>query len=163
VRWIGFSGLPLKIFPSILDRTQVDVVLSYCHYHLQDNTLAGLIPYLKTKGVGIGNAAVTGMGLLTPQGPQPWHLASPEIKAACAQAAAYCAAQGVNIVQLAIQYALANRDIATTIVGSADPREMENNAAWADQPPDPALLAAVERILAPVHNQTWPSGREENN
>jgi hypothetical protein len=27
---------------------------------------------------------------------------------------------------------------------------------------DPALLAEVQAIVAPVHNQMWPSGRAEN-
>lgn len=43
----------------------VDVVLTYCHYSLNDLTLEGLIPYLKSKGVGIVNAGVLSMGLLT--------------------------------------------------------------------------------------------------
>jgi hypothetical protein len=30
-------------------------------------------------------------------------------------------------------------------------------------PLDTVLLADVQKILAPVHNLTWPSGRKENN
>src|SRR5581483_5729477 len=131
-RFIGISGLPLKIFRYVLERAPLDVILSYCHYNLQNSALADLIPFLKSKGVGILNAAPTAMGLLTKQGPQPWHLAQPEIKRACAQAAAYCTARGANIVQLAIQFAIANPDIASTIVGSADPREIETDIEWAE-------------------------------
>ena len=43
----------------------MDAVLSYCHYSLNDSTLTDLIPYLKRKGVGIINASVLSMGLLT--------------------------------------------------------------------------------------------------
>ena len=43
----------------------VDVVLTYCHYSLNDTTLEDLVPYLKSKGVGIVNAGVLSMGLLT--------------------------------------------------------------------------------------------------
>lgn len=43
----------------------VDVVLSYCHYSLNDTSLTDLIPYLKQKGVGIVNAGILSMGLLT--------------------------------------------------------------------------------------------------
>jgi L-galactose dehydrogenase len=163
VRFIGISGLPLKIYPAVLDRAPLDVIISYCHYNLQDNTLARLIPYLQSKGVGIINAAPTGMGLLTRQGPPAWHLASPEIKAACAQAVHYCESRGVNIVQLAIQYALANPVITTTLVGSVKPEEIEQDIAWANTPLDTELLQGVERILAPVHDQTWASGLPENN
>ena len=45
----------------------VDVVLSYCHHTLFDRTLEGLLPYLQGKGVGIINASVLSMGLLTPK------------------------------------------------------------------------------------------------
>lgn len=45
----------------------VDTVLSYCHYSLNDQTLADMVPYLKEKGVGIINASALSMGLLTDQ------------------------------------------------------------------------------------------------
>lgn len=163
VRFIGVSGLPLKIYKYVLDRTPLDFILSYCHYGVLDNALEDLIPYLQAKEVGIINASSTSMGLITPHGPPPWHPASPEIKAVCAQAVAYCHAEGINPVQLTLQYALANPAIATTVVGSADPREIEKDVAWVDEPVDSIALGAVERILGPVHNQTWASGLPENN
>jgi L-galactose dehydrogenase len=46
-RFVGITGLPLKAFPSILDRVDfgtVDTILSFCHYELNDNSLADLIP-----------------------------------------------------------------------------------------------------------------------
>ncbi|KAK9909287.1 hypothetical protein WJX75_000053 [Coccomyxa subellipsoidea] len=42
VRFIGITGLPLKIFQTVLDRVEpgvIDVVLSYCHYCLSDTSL----------------------------------------------------------------------------------------------------------------------------
>ena len=45
----------------------VDTVLSYCHYSLNDMTLASLLPYLEEKSVGVINASILSMGLLTPQ------------------------------------------------------------------------------------------------
>ena len=45
----------------------MDAVLSYCHYCLNDSSLDGLIPYLEGKGVGIINASLLSMGLLTEQ------------------------------------------------------------------------------------------------
>lgn len=41
-------------------------------------------------GVGVINAAATGMGLLSNKGPQPWHPASDDIKALCRRASDYC-------------------------------------------------------------------------
>jgi len=86
-----------------------------------------------------------------------------EVKAACAQAAAYCRAQGVDIARLAIQFSVANPDIPTTLVGTANPANLEKNARWIEEPMDLSLLAEVQAILAPIHNRTWPTGRPENN
>ena len=53
VRYIGFSGYPMKIFPFIIDQIDVDVVLSYNNYHLQNTRFAEHFDYLKATGVGI--------------------------------------------------------------------------------------------------------------
>ena len=45
----------------------VEVVLSYCHCCLVDRSLLELLPYLHGKGVGVINASVLSMGLLTKQ------------------------------------------------------------------------------------------------
>jgi len=50
-RFVGITGYPLKIFDTILSSTEVDTILSYNHYSLNDTTLAGLLPWLREKGV----------------------------------------------------------------------------------------------------------------
>ena len=40
VRFIGISGYPMKIFKYVLERTTLDVVLSYNQYTLQNTRLA---------------------------------------------------------------------------------------------------------------------------
>lgn len=163
VRFIGISGLPLAIFPKVIERTEVDTALSYCHYTLFDTTFDTLFSYLQSKGVGVINAAPLSMGLLTDSGIPDWHPASPELREACAQAARHCRERGADISELALQFALANPDIATTLVGMADVATVERNVACVGNAPDPELLAEVRAILEPVRNQTWPSGRPENN
>ena len=163
VRWIGITGYPLRIFRDVLAREQVDSILSYCHYSLNDTSLESLIPFLKEKGVGIISASPLSMGLLTERGPAAWHPAPPELKEASARAAAFCREHGGDIAQLALQFSLSNPDIATTLVGTASPLNLEKNLAWMESPPDPDLLAGVQKILAPVHNLAWPSGLPENN
>src|SRR2546425_4223098 len=44
VRFIGISGYPMKIFKYVLERTPLDVVLSYNQYTLQNARLADIIP-----------------------------------------------------------------------------------------------------------------------
>ena len=48
VRFIGFSGYPMKIFRFILDQTDVDCVLSYNQYTLQNTRFADeIVPLLE--------------------------------------------------------------------------------------------------------------------
>jgi L-galactose dehydrogenase len=162
VRFIGVTGYPLNIFRTVLDASEVDTILSYCHYALNDTTLASLLPYLKKKGVGIINAAPLSMGLLSHGGPQPWHPASREMKETCARAVKFCEQRGVEIERLAIQFAVANPDIATTVVGTASADQIKRNIEWANSRPDEAMIAEVREILKPIQDQTWPTGRPEN-
>jgi L-galactose dehydrogenase len=163
VRFSGITGLPLKIFPTVLDRAEADTILSYCHYTLCDTSLEILLPYLEAKRVGIINAAPLAMGLLTEEGPPSWHPAPPEMRAACAQAATTCRRQGTDIARLALQFAVAKPQIATTLVGMASEAQVRQNVACIAEPPETPLLTEVQAILAPIRNQTWPSGRPENN
>jgi L-galactose dehydrogenase len=162
-RFVGVTGLPLKVYRYVLERTDLDAMLSYCHYSLNDSALLDLIPYLKEREVGIINASPLSMRLLSDQGPPAWHPASEELKRRCAEAAAFCREHGTSIAQLAVQFSVANADIATTIVGTASPDHIEENVHWAEMAIDWGLLDQVLQILAPVHNETWPSGRPENN
>src|SRR3954469_2896559 len=65
VLFVGVSGYPMKMFRYVLDRTNLDVILSYNHYTLQNTMLADLVPYLKAKNVGVMNAAPFSARLLT--------------------------------------------------------------------------------------------------
>ncbi|MBV9998508.1 MAG: aldo/keto reductase [Verrucomicrobia bacterium] len=164
-RFVGITGLPLKIFPSILDRVEpgtVDTILSFCHYELNDDSLTDLIPYLKEKGVGIINASPTGMGLLTPQGPPAWHPASKAIVEGCRKTVEWCRAKGIDIIKLAVQYSCSHPDIATTLVGTAQPDAIRANIAYVDEPMDNGLLAEVLEVLKPIHRFNFTRGRPEH-
>jgi L-galactose dehydrogenase len=163
VRFIGVSGYPMAIFRYVLDRTDLDVILSYNHYTLQNTMLADLVPYLKSKGVGIMNAAPFSARLLTNSPLPPWHKATDEVRAVCRRAAEHCASRGVDIAQLALQFSMANEDMATCVVGSANPENVRKWTEWADSPLDRQLLDEVLAILRPIHNWFYVEGRPENN
>lgn len=163
VRFIGVSGYPMKMFRYILDRAELDVILSYNHYTLQNAMLADLAPYLKQKGVGIMNAAPFSARLLTNAPLPPWHKATAEVRAVCRRAADHCATRGVDIAQLALQFSIAHPDMATCITGSASPERVREWARWAEQPLDQELLREVLDILRPIHNWFYVEGRPENN
>jgi aryl-alcohol dehydrogenase-like predicted oxidoreductase len=164
VRYIGFSGYPMKIFRFILDQTDVDCVLSYNQYTLQNTRFADeVVPYLKDKGVGVMNAGPFSARLLTNAPLPPWLKEPEDVKAAARKAAEHCAAKGVDIAKLALQFCLANPDITTTVSGSANPNNIRNWAKWAAEPLDEQLLREVQDIFASVKNIGHREGLPENN
>jgi L-galactose dehydrogenase len=163
VRWVGISGYPMSIFRYVLERTSLDVILSYNHYTLQNTMLADLVPYLKSKNVGIMNAAPFSARLLTNAPLPAWHKATPQVRAVCKQAAEHCRSKGVNIAQLALQFSIRHPDMATCVTGSADPGRVAQWVEWASKPLDEELLREVQAILEPIHNWFYVEGRPENN
>ena len=163
VRFVGISCLPVRLYEYVMDRAPVDQIQSYCHYCLNDTALADLLPYLRAKNVGIFNSAPLGMRLLSNEGPPAWHPAPAALRAKCAEAAELCRARGSDIGKLALQFALANPEIHTHVVGTASPARVLQNIADAEAPLDQSLLGDVLAILKLVHNLTWASGRPENN
>ena len=164
VRFIGFSGYPQKIFRFICDQADVDCVLNYNQYTLQNTRFADeTIPYLQSKGIGVMHAGPFSARLLT-DAPLPAWLKEPEeVKVAAREAAAVCHERGSSIAKLALQFAVANPAIATTIAGSANPENIRNWAKWIAEPLDEELLAAVQAIFAPVKNIGHAEGLAENN
>lgn len=161
-RFVGITGLPLHCLTYVAERCEVDTILSYCHYELNDTALADLVPWFAQGQIGIINASPLGMGLLSRRGTPPWHPAPQRVKDLCTQAARLCEQRGTPIEKLAIQFSFRHPGIATTLVGSASPQNMQRNIAWSEEPIDEALLRDVQALLQPIHNVTWPSGRPEN-
>jgi L-galactose dehydrogenase len=162
---IGITGLPLKIFPDVLDRTApgiVETILSFCRYELNDTALDSLVPYLRGKKVGIINASPTGMGLLTPRGIPSWHPAPPAMIAGARRAVEYCQSVGADIVKLALQFCVAHPTFATTLVGTANSEVIRQNVAHVETPIDFELMAKVLELLRPIHNHNFTRGRPEN-
>ena len=161
IRFFGVSGLPLSIFENVLNQTELDVILSYCHYSLNDTSLLSLVPLLQEKQTGLINASPLSMGLLSSRPVADWHPASEEIRLVCKQAADYCEENGTDLSKLAIQYSIQNETIPTTLVSTASVENIKKNIKWTNEPIDEELLNNVFAILRPIHNKTWPSGNVE--
>ncbi len=158
-RFVGMSGLPLGLLRQAIERCNLDVVISYCHFSLQNAALLSeLVPVAERFGVGVLNASPLSMGLLTNQGPPPWHPAPVEIQMACRRAAEHCRSRGADIAKLGMQFCFAEPRIASTITGTAKASEFAANLNAFNEPIDAVVLAEVRAILAPVQDRTWPSG-----
>jgi aryl-alcohol dehydrogenase-like predicted oxidoreductase len=164
VRFIGFSGYPQRIFRVICDQADVDCVLNYNQYTLQNTRFADeTVPFLEAKGIGVMSAGPFSARLLT-DAPLPAWLKEPEdVKAAARQAAELCRRRGSSIAKLAVQFAVANPAIATTIAGSANPANIRAWATWVAEPLDQELLREVQAVFAPVKNIGHVEGLACNN
>jgi len=164
VRYLGISGYPMKAFRFVLEQTDLDCVLSYNQYTLQNQRFADeLLPLLKARGIGAMNAGPFSARLLTNAPLPPWLKEPEEVKAAARRAAELCSSRGVDLAQLALQFSCAHPDIATTVAGSANPANIRKWAEWLAAPIDQQLLQEVQAIFAPVKNLGHLEGLPENN
>jgi aryl-alcohol dehydrogenase-like predicted oxidoreductase len=163
VRWVGISGYPMKIFHDVLQQADLDFVLSYNHYTLQNTMLEELVPFLQSRGVGILNAAPFSARLLADAPLPVWHKAPPHVREVRQNVLEYCQRQGWELAKLALQFSVANPHFSSCITGSADPERVAQWCRWVEEPMDHQAIAEVRRLLAPIHNWFYCEGRPENN
>jgi L-galactose dehydrogenase len=162
-RYIGITGYPPKLLRRMAEATPVDSILTYCHYNLINTDMdCVLSSFAKERGIGLINASGLCMGLLTEHGPPDWHPAPKEVRDAGKKAAEFCRAQGANISKVALRFCLDHPFVSSTLIGMSSTREVETSLELLRSTTDKELLTEVERILAPVFNYVWPSGRPEN-
>lgn len=163
VKFIGVSGYPIKMFKTILSQFDVDVILTYNHYTLQNDMALELVPICQDKGVGLINAAPFSARLLTSAPLPAWHKAPDDVRAIAKHAADFCQQHGTDIAKLALQYSIANHDFASCVAGSANPDRVRQWINWMNEPMDQTLVEQVKEILKPIHNWVYVEGRPENN
>ncbi|MDG2129584.1 MAG: aldo/keto reductase [Fuerstiella sp.] len=163
VRYIGVSGYPMKMFKYILANADIDVLLTYNHYTLQNDMALELVPICREKSVGLMNAAPFSARLLTSASLPEWHKATPEVRDIAKRASDHCTAAGIDIAQLALQFSIANPNMTTCVTGSANPGRIAQWVDWAETSMDEQLLEEVQEILKPIHNWFYIEGRPENN
>uniref|UniRef100_A0A7I4YBH6 Aldo_ket_red domain-containing protein n=1 Tax=Haemonchus contortus TaxID=6289 RepID=A0A7I4YBH6_HAECO len=131
IRYIGLTGYELGKLGSIIDcsAVKIDVLLTYCHGSLNDNSIGEFIPLFKRQGVGILNGSPLSMGLLTERGPPPWHPAADFIKEACLAATHYCMSKNISISKLALSYALELPGCSACVVGMDSIQQVRDNIA----------------------------------
>ena len=162
VKFVGISGYPMKMFRTVAEQAELDVVLSYNHYTLQNTMLADEVDFLKSKNIGIMNAAPFSARLLTNAQLPVWHKATPEVREICKKASEHCTAAGVDIAQLALQFSVAHEDLSTCVTGSANPQRVAQWCEWLEKPLDLQLVAEVQEILKPIHNWFYVECLPEN-
>ena len=163
-RWIGITGLPLKILRYLASHAQVDTILSFCHYNLMVTDMDDVLtPLRHQQGIGLINASPLHMRVLTEKGPPDWHPAPPAVFDAACKVVAACRQAGVDVADVALRFCLDHPYVSTTLVGMSKQKHVEANLRAIKMKNDPALLRRIEQIVAPVKNVMWMQGRPENN
>lgn len=163
-RFVGITGLPVEMLARIARATEVDTILSYCHYNLLNRELEPILtPLAREKGIGLINASPLHMGVLSPLGPQPWNPAPDVVKSAGRAVVERCESAGVDPVGLALRFATGLPDVASTLVGINTVAQLEANVAALSAPPDDeALLADIEALVSSARDRNWHEGLPEN-
>jgi len=162
-RFVGISGLPLRILADVAERGRVDFVLSYCRYTLLNRDLdRWLTPVIRKHNLGLIGAAPVHMGLLSEHGPPAWHPAPPEVREAGKKVVALCLSHGIEPALAAIAFSIRHPLTATTLVGITRTAEVEANLAALNFRLSQELQHQIDEIVAPVIHLMWPSGRPEN-
>ncbi len=155
---VGITDLQPENIQWVIRHTEsgtVESILNFCHHCLNDDKLLDYIDEWEQQGIGIINASPLSMGLLSQRGVPAWHPAPRPLVEACSKAAAYCTAQGYPIEKLAIQFAVSNPRIATTLFSSANPDNVLKNIAYAEEPIDWDLVAKVKEIIGDQQRVGW--------
>jgi L-galactose dehydrogenase len=162
-RYVGITGYPLAALLTLTRSSRVDCVLSYNHCTLNDTTLLDQLPEWTRNGIGVISAGALSQGLLTEAKLPLWHPAPPAVRETCARAVHFLRSEGADPAAFAIQFAAAQPGIASTLIGITNVRQVEAAVRAVESPIDAELLHATLRILEPIHNHTWCTGRPENN
>ena len=148
IRAVGVTGRPTELLARLAEQARPDMILSYGHYTLLNTAIMErLAPVCASLEIGLVNAAPLEMGLLAPGGPPAWHPASPEIQEAIRRAREFCAGRGTSLEAVAVQFALANPAVASTLVGMRTVEEIKCNISSLGSPPDPTLLEELRNLL----------------
>ncbi|CAH0557023.1 unnamed protein product [Brassicogethes aeneus] len=118
-KYLGITGYAVSTLADILAKSKVkiDTILSYSRFTVLDQSLNSYLPIFKSQNIGIINAAVNAMGLLSNYGPPDWHPATESLKKACAEAREYCKENNVELGKLAVYYSVNQKGPHTTLVG----------------------------------------------
>lgn len=158
VSHVGITDLQLENIKWVIEHVPagtVESVLNFCHYCLCDDKMVDFLDFFEANNVGVISASPLSMGLLSERGVPDWHPAPKPLVEVCKKAAEHCKAKGYPIEKLAMQYALSNDRIATTLFSSANPANVKKNLAFIEEPIDWNLVREVQEIIGDQKRVSW--------
>lgn len=139
IRFVGVTGVYLDTLKYICERSGgVDAVLSFCRYNLVDTTLKGYFSdVMEEKGIGLINASILYMGMLTPNMKTLVHWREKDMlkdmAAAVEKASKLCESAGTSLPEQACLFGLAYEEPASTLIGMGRPSSLQRNLKLLDK------------------------------
>lgn len=158
VSHVGITDLQLENIRWVIEHVPagtVESVLNFCHYCLCDDKIVDFLDFFEEHNVGVISASPLSMGLLSQRGVPDWHPAPKPLVEVCKKAAQHCTTKGYPIEKLAMQFALSNDRIATTLFSSANPENVKKNLAFIEEPIDWQLVEEVREIIGEQQRVSW--------
>lgn len=158
VGYVGITDLQPENIKWVVEHTpdgMVETIMNFCHYTLNDDMLVDYLDMFEERGIGVISASPLSMGLLSQRGVPAWHPAPASLVEACRRAADYCSSKGYPIEKLAVQYAVSNPRIATTLFSSANPDNVRRNLQFVEEPMDENLVKEVRSIIGDQMRVRW--------
>ncbi len=155
---VGITDLQLENLQWVIEHTEpgtVESILNFCHHCLNDDKLNDFLDYFEGKGIGVINASPLAMGLLSKRGAPDWHPAPAPLQEACRRAVAHCESKNYPIEKLAVQFAVSNPRIATTLFSTSNPENVIRNVEFADSPINMELVKEVQEIIGDQQRVSW--------
>ncbi|XP_065177258.1 uncharacterized protein LOC135807156 [Sycon ciliatum] len=151
VKAIGFSCYPLETVRKVLagpNADLVDVVLTYAHNNLLDDSLQTLHAELEQKGVGLIDASPLALGLLRDEPPPDWHKSPQDLRKECQTIASELSAQGLSLQAVALKHAMQTTPGASLLIGMASPDQVRQNVEVLQQAKSKQYSEIAEQVKA---------------
>lgn len=155
---VGITDLQPENIKWVVEHTpdgMVETIMNFCHYTLNDDLLVDYLDMFEEREIGVISASPLSMGLLSQRGVPAWHPAPASLVEACRRAADHCSSKGYPIEKLAVQYAVSNPRIATTLFSSANPDNVRRNRQFVEEPMDENLVKEVRSIIGDRMRVRW--------
>lgn len=155
---VGITDLQLENLKWVIEHSPggtVESVLNFCHYCLCDDKLEDFLDYFESNGAGVINASPLSMGLLSERGVPAWHPAPESLVNACQMGMEHCKAKNYPIEKLAMQFSVSNPRIATTLFSTANPKNVQKNVAFIEEPMDVELVQEVREMIGDQQRVSW--------
>jgi len=150
---VGISGYPLTILGDVSKSKYVDIVLSYAHYTILNQSLETFLTQFKKNKVDVINASPFCMGLLTQNNCPEWHPYKDKEKVHALIKT--LSKKGLNIEKESFQFCLNQTIFSTTLTGISSETELNDILNWANEGISEKNQVFVQNSFKNHQNINW--------